>query len=542
MAIYNQFDKRSGITYVYESKYIWVPELKQSRKTSKLLGRLDEKTGKVVATDGRCRKKSATASTHAVGAVSCDAGLDKGNGKTVRKFYGATYLLDAIGEKLGITADIKRCFPDNWQKILSIAYYLVLEDSTVLYRFERWGMLHKHPFGNNITSQRSSELFASITEGQKNEFFCLQGKRRIEKEYWAYDTTTFSSYSETLAQVQYGKNKEDDKLPQINLALLFGEESGLPFYYRKLAGNIPDVKTVMHLLEELDVFGFSKIKLVMDRGFYSVANINGLFRSKLKFLVATKTSTVFVRKAIESVYDNMRSHSNYIPNFELFGITVPLDWQYSQGNQNKIIKKMRTSRIYLQVFYNIDKAADDEKNIHAKLGELKEEIERGKRNTDNEKKYKKFFDVKVTAKGIKAIPKDDAINEELKLSGFFVLVTNELMNPETALMIYRAKDVVEKAFGNIKERLNMRRLLVSSEESLEGKLFLAFVALIYLSYINKQMHDEELYKNYTLNLLLDKLDVIECFERPGKNLEVGEILEKQVEIYKKLGIEPPTSS
>ncbi len=55
----------------------------------------------------------------------------------------------------------------------------------------------------------------------------------------------------------------------------------------------------------------------------------------------------------------------------------------------------------------------------------------------------------------------------------------------TALEIYRNKDLVEQAFGNLKERLNLRRTLVSSEQSLDGKLFVEFVALIYLSYLKK---------------------------------------------------------
>ena len=78
-------------------------------------------------------------------------------------------------------------------------------------------------------------------------------------------------YSETLKQVQWGKNKEDDKLPQINLLLVFGEKSGLPFYYGKLAGNIPDSKTVKHLLEDLD-------------------NINGLYRVISSRINAVSTS------------------------------------------------------------------------------------------------------------------------------------------------------------------------------------------------------------------------------------------------------------
>jgi hypothetical protein len=48
-------------------------------------------------------------------------------------------------------------------------------------------------------------------------------------------------------------------------------------------------------------------------------------------------------------------------------------------------------------------------------------------------------------------------------------------------------------------------------------------------------------KEYTLPGLLDKLDVIECFEQPGKSLRVGEMLEKQKQLYHDLGVNPPTS-
>ncbi|MFE6076776.1 hypothetical protein ACFVQB_20140 [Paenibacillus sp. NPDC057886] len=35
-----------------------------------------------------------------------------------------------------------------------------------------------------------------------------------------------------------------DLLPKMNLSLLFGGVSNLPFYYRKLPGNISDVLTI----------------------------------------------------------------------------------------------------------------------------------------------------------------------------------------------------------------------------------------------------------------------------------------------------------
>lgn len=56
MAIVYQHDKRSGITYAYDSKSYWDKEKKMSRAKRTLIGRVNPDTGEIVATDGRCRK------------------------------------------------------------------------------------------------------------------------------------------------------------------------------------------------------------------------------------------------------------------------------------------------------------------------------------------------------------------------------------------------------------------------------------------------------------------------------------------------------
>jgi len=142
-AIIYQTDKRSGITYAYTSESYWDKEKKQSRAKRTLIGRVDKETGEIVSTDGRNRRSTMDdSSAHRVkkrGPVPAQ--------ELSRRFYGATYLFDAIGEKLGITADLKRCFGDSHKQILSIAYYLMLEEQGALFRFEKWGILHQHPYG-----------------------------------------------------------------------------------------------------------------------------------------------------------------------------------------------------------------------------------------------------------------------------------------------------------------------------------------------------------------------------------------------------------
>jgi transposase len=120
-------------------------------------------------------------------------------------------------------------------------------------------------------------------------------------------------------------------------------------------------------------------------------------------------------------------------------------------------------------------------------------------------------------------------------------LSNEIKEAQEALEIYRNKDLVEKAFDNLKERLNLRRLAVSSEQSLDGKLFVQFIALIYLSYITRKMQENKLFKNHTLQDILDEFDIIECFEVPGQRLQVGETTKRQMELYTTFGVVPPSS-
>jgi hypothetical protein len=526
-AIVYQTNKQTGITYAYESVSYWDKQKQQSRAKRRCIGRVDPETKEIIPT----RKSVATDNDYSIKIGSLPAKA------AFRGFYGATYLFDAIGEKLGITADLKKCFPDNYKQILSIAYYLILEDSNPLSRFTKWAATHKHPHGENIPSQRSSELFASITEDSRERFFRHQGKRRVEHEYWAYDTTSVSSYSKCLKQVRYGVNKDHDPLPQINIALLFGEESNLPFYYRKLAGNIPDVKTVKNLLADIDFLGYSKIKLVLDRGFYSEENINDLYKNHLKFLIATKVSLKFVKTELAKVRDSIRTWTNYNLKYDLYACSTTINWSYSQERPYKGDTLKGERRMYLHIYFNSQKATEDEKDLNTLLCTLQRELEGDCRNKEHEKQYAKYFDIKATPiKGIKVTAKEDIIVEAKKNYGYFVLLSNDVKDPIEAIEIY-----VEKAFGNLKERLNFSRTAVSSDQSLDGKLFVEFIALIYLSYIKKKMQDNNLFKRYTMQELFDEFDIIECFEQPGRNLRLGEVTKIQIELYKTMDIAFPAS-
>ena len=521
-----------GVEYVYEDSPVWKTDRKYGTHKREYIGKMvngefvpnkryhlqlqlekseKQKPGPVPATDNK------------------------------RTFYGATYLFDAIGEKCDITADLKKSFPSIYKQILSLAYYLILEDRNPMSRFSRWAASHAHPYGKDIPSQRSSELFGLIDEAGKQQFFRLQGKRHTEKEFLAYDTTSVSSYSKLLKQVRYGLNKDHDPLAQVNLLLLFGEQSRLPFYYRKLPGNIPDVRTIRNLLADIDFMQLDKVKLVMDRGFYSEDNINELYRQHYKFLIAVKTSLLLVQKRLDEVRGVMVSRPYYSSKHNLYVDSSLIDWQYSEEKKRSGTVNKDTRRLYLHLYYNDQKATDDKIAFNKLLDTLEGEIFSGKRCQEHEKMYAKYYEInKTPVRGIALVPRQEAIVEAEKNYGYFALISNGIKDPLEALEVYRSKDLVEKAFGNLKERLNMRRTSVWSEENLEGKLFVQFVALIYLSYIKKAMSDNNLFKDYTMQELLDELDVIERFEQPGCRPRIGEMTKRQLGLYNLLGVLPPS--
>lgn len=535
MAQVRQLDKRSGITYVYESVARWDKEKRQSRAVRKLVGRLDPKTGEVLPTDGRGRRRRDMFPEEAARRLALPA--------IRRRFAGATCLFDGICRSSGVLDDLKRCFPGDWKAILSVAYYLIIEDSNPLSRFGRWSATHRHPLGADLPSQRSSELFAGITEAQRMEFFRLQARRRAEDEYWALDTTSISSYSEALEQVRWGRNKDYDPLPQINLALLFGEKSGLPFYYRKLPGNVPDVKTVLNLLRETRVLGVGKMSTVFDRGFCSYENVDSLFTERRKFITGANTSLAIVRRMIDETRAGMRDFGNYCDEHGVHALSQTAVWDYERKRPYKgdVLKEDR--RIYVHLFFNPERAVEDETAFNRRMAELRRELASGTRVAGHEKAYERFFSVTATPKrGVKVSCNDAAMAEARSRFGYFALLSNEVKDPVAALEIYRCKDVVEKAFSDIKGRLNCRRTLVSSERSLDGKLFVEFVALIILSYIKKRMQDAKLFHKYTLQGLIDELDVIECLEVPGKDPIYGEVLQRQADIYAAMGVETPRTA
>jgi transposase len=127
-----------------------------------------------------------------------------------------------------------------------------------------------------------------------------------------------------------------------------------------------------------------------------------------------------------------------------------------------------------------------------------------------------------------------------RYTGFQAILTTSIKNPVEALRIYRDKDVVEKSFDDLKNQIDMKRLRMHSAATVDGRLFVQFIALIYMSALRKEMRKSVLIERYTVRELLQEMETLTKIKYSGKYGHIlTEITKPQQEILRNLNIELP---
>lgn len=507
-----QKNKKTGVTYVYEATSYWDKEKKQPRNKQICIGKLDPETGEVIPSK-RLDPVQAAARDPAVTATA--------------KIVGPTSLLDNIKTELGLEKVLKACFPNAYQQILCMAYYLTMRGAP-LSHCEAWSKSHAHPYNNTLTSQRISEILKSLSHAEQQTFFAKWGAKVLENDYLCYDITSVSSYGELNEYIKHGYNRDGEKLPQINLALLFGQVSQLPIYYNRLPGNISDVSTLHNILKTFNFLGSSKLHLVLDKGFYSKTNVDELLKARDKFTIAVPLRK-WVQQIINEVKETIQNPENYRKlDGEILYVHTKL---YRWGKKHR--------RCYVHLYYNAHAVAAATDGFTEELLTYKEELETGQLVSAHEDAYKAFFIVKETpVRGRKVLYNNEAIQQyRQNYVGFYVLLTNDIKDPVEALRVYRNKDAVEKCFDDLKNQLDMKRLRTHNSASMEGRLFVQFIALILMSALRKKMRETGLLEKYTTRELLLEMETLSKVRYSGRYGHIlTEVTKPQRHILESLGI------
>ncbi len=200
-------------------------------------------------------------------------------------------------------------------------------------------------------------------------------------------------------------------------------------------------------------------------------------------------------------------------------------------------------RCYLHLYYNAHARATAVDQFTEELVEYKKELESGDLMNAHQEAYETFFVIKTTPKrGTQVLYNDQAVSQYInRYAGFQALLTNSIKDPVESLQVYRDKDVVEKCFDDLKNQLDMKRLRMHSSATVDGRLFVQFIALIYLSALRKEMRQSGLIKRYTVRELLQEMDTLTKIKYSGKYGHIlTEVTKPQREILQGLNIALPS--
>ncbi|MDR0288169.1 MAG: transposase [Clostridiales bacterium] len=440
--------------------------------------------------------------------------------------YGLFNLLDKISEQIGINIVIKDAFPDLWESILTLVFYIVATGEPAMY-CEDWITKNESYDCGAMSSQRISEMLIKITNEQRNDFYEKWGSFRNEREYFALDITSVSSYSELINDVEWGYNRDKEKLPQINICMLLGEKSKLPVFQTVYSGSLKDVSTLKTTLQTASHLNLRNMSIVMDKGFCSTKNINAMCKKdeSIRFLIAMPFSHKFAGQQVE----NERNGINSVEN------TITIGSDIVRGVSRTRFWNANT-QLYVHIFLNAEQSEHIKNKLYGYVSTLRDEAVS---NPNDMKKIKEFNKYLVMPKsgetGGEVKIRNDVVENELKSAGWLVCVSNHVETSKEAIQIYRTKDVVEKGFLHLKNCLDLARLRVHSDNAMQNKVFIGFIALIFTAHIHKIMSENNLYRTMTMKKMIKTLESLRVQYIKGNRIYFP-LTKTQKTIYKVFGL------
>lgn len=194
------------------------------------------------------------------------------------------------------------------------------------------------------------------------------------------------------------------------------------------------------------------------------------------------------------------------PEHDVYGLT-------KQGTigDNKTVR-------YFHIYYDNVRASQEKneylKRLVRKEEHLQKKVDEKIRRKEDMVAYKKLFKLKYDNNGYLELysRNETEIQKEIDKLGFFVIVMSKEMSASEALDIYRKRDSVEKIFRMLKTGLVYDTFRVHSQDSMESKTYVMFIASVVRNYIfqglKKVSEKEKDRKNYTVPAAISELEKI----------------------------------
>lgn len=397
------------------------------------------------------------------------------------------------------------------------AYSIITEDNAGQY-YPDYAYNHAL-FTDNMriySDSKVSDFLQEVTIDQRilflNEWNAKRNHR--EKIYVSYDSTSKVSPAGDIDIVELGHAKKGLETEIFNYSIAYDRSNREPLFYESYPGSIVDISQLQYTLKKAKGYGYKHVGFLLDRGCFCKENIRFMDENHYEFVIMVNGRKKLVSELIlmrQGTFENDRKNS--IREFKVSGTTV----------KRKLFASDEKER-YFHIYYDDGKKAAERERLENKIDRMGRKLKECMGEPIHPMgEYNEYFDLIFWHEGMEdetfmsAAERTDVINRQIRLCGYFCIVTSEKMTARDALLLYKSRDDSEKTFRGDKSCLGASCERVYTNESIDAKIFIGFVATILRSKIYTLLKDEagrmDKKQNYmTVPAALKELEKIELLK------------------------------
>jgi len=498
---------RNGINYVYEiTESNYIKEKKYVVEKRKLIG-------KMIDNEYMIPNQSFYDFYGCENVEFTENSSEKG--RTVH--IGSTCVFNSIVKSLNLKKLLGEVFQDDEDnddyvnKILDLSYHMLVEETAVSQHFDHYRKYHVTKAESLKNDVAITRFYQTLKASTKSMFFFkkwIQKNSSKGRVFISYDSTNFPNYSvgEGVTFNELGKAKIYEGIPQINLSYAVDQKTGTPLAEYVYEGSKTDVSQISDFLNRYKEYGVEGAYFVLDRGYFSRTNIEEIMKLSSGFLLASKISNTAVKEVIDEVSDKLNDINNYIFEDDCYGKTVI----------KKLFKEdLNGEERHVHIFWSEARFLNEKTVFLRKLTNFIEKVRENSHilEEENNNSLAEFVSVEFDSNGeVSYSINNDLFKEEVKYFGYFCLISSMELTAKDALKFYRNRDVVEKLFSIIKSHLGGDKVNVHTNESIQAKAFVTFIASIIRNEIFQRTNElrKTNKKDFTVPEIISQLDQIDC--------------------------------
>ena len=418
------------------------------------------------------------------------------------KAFGDIWLLERIGERFALRADLAEAFgPAAADDLLTLAYFPFLTGMS-FQRFGRWQATSKAPSDRPLESLVSESL-AAVSRASFHRFMELRRGRFASDNLCAVDSVFKHSFGSLVSDRRWGQKTERIHFNSTVEAVAYSLDSHVPVVCSSFPEAVSDARGLGIFRSELEKAGLKGITVVTDRGYDSLQGLEPYYgQGPLVMCVDVKQAAVMERI---KAFGRFRSH--------------PAGMRYHAASRRWYRQYLLDGQgLRLNLFFNPERRSAElaqiESGIASQLEALQEITEYGVTISDRRKLRQDFFFFKTeydrdNQKVVSFSPDKSRITESRAAAGFYANVTSGLdIDPLEAVSIYSLKYDQEKFLRQFLSLMEFPANIAVTHSLRMGVLVLQYIGLLLNTWLRYSLGKGLPYRS--IMELLDDFHTVPC--------------------------------